>query len=396
MSADSNVRNLLASEFIIGIVTGFLLIALPLYLTELKIDISSIGYVFGIATIFYAFLSFLLGASSEHKGRLGVGVAATIGMAASSLFFGILPLLSITVALVIFTVSKIIFDSSESVQWNIVKIRVLDLFHHKRFGHGFGTLIVYGSSGTGLGMLLGGALLYLVPLQTIFFAMSALLFLSLFFYRKTGDIRARPRKERTSHIQNFMKTSRLFKTVILFNTLIYSSGVFVGNFGLPLFQKEVLGMTTQQVLLITGLAWLVYGAFSLWGGKLYDRHGNKILVAALALIVVNSFVFFIVKDILLFSVVLIADYIISGFIDSPRFALAGIVSRENKGVLMSISQLMPVIVLGIVMLLFGESVKLFSFESMFVFRAVMFAAAIPIILYANTMIGTQRRGRKAN
>lgn len=49
-------RNLLAAKAIIGIVTGFLIQALPLYLSNIGLSTEKLGLLFGIAMIFYAFM----------------------------------------------------------------------------------------------------------------------------------------------------------------------------------------------------------------------------------------------------------------------------------------------------------------------------------------------------
>jgi len=387
---NNHLRNLLVSKSLASLISGFILISLPLYLLDLGVNLDRIGYVFSIAMIFYGLLSFYLGSYSESSGRLWIGVLAIIGMIISSFFFGILPFFSLTLALVAFTISKILFKLSESVLRNIVKIRVLDLSDSKRLGHSFGLLILADSLGNGVGMILAGTILLWLSLQKLFFGLSILLLVSLIFYRLSGDIGVRAKKEKIFKISNLTKTSRLFKVILLLNTLSLLGAYPVDFFGLPLFQKEVLGMTNVQIFLLMGSAWLIYGFLSRIGGKLFDKYGTKIFMVSLFLISITSVAMAFAKTILSFSILLIIDYIFFSVTDPAGWALAGFVSKDKKGMLMSFFELFGVLAGATVILFFGKLVNIFNFEFIFIFRAATHLAGMLLLFYVNKLIKEQQ------
>jgi len=377
---NNELKNILISKIIIGLVSGFLLIGLPIFLLDIGISLSEIGFVFGITMFFYAILSFYLGSLSESSGRLWIGTLSIIGMAIASILFGIIPLLSLTIALIVFIIGKILFNLSESILRNIVKIRILDISNHRRLGTGYGLLIFADSLGYGFGILLGGLLLSIVSFQIVFLGLTILLIFSLPFYKKTGDIKIKSEKEKILHISNLVNTSKVFKIVLLINTILLFGAYLVDFFGLPLFQKEILGMTTQQIFILLGSAWLIYGLFSHLGGKLYDKYGLKVFIVSLFMIAVTSVLLAFAKDIILFSSLLILDYIFFSFADPARFALAGFVSRKNKGMLLSFFEFFSILIAAIVMLFFGKLVSLFNFEFIFILRGAIQLVAIFFVM----------------
>jgi len=380
------LKNLFIGKFILGLISGFLLVAFPLYLSSQGYSLSNIGYVFGISMIFYGFLSFYFGSYSEYSGRLLVGIISIIVMISSIILLGLSPFLSFTFALVILVISKILFSLSESILRNITKIRVLDLTHEKELGSGFGLLILFDSLGYGIGLLFGGIALSVLSFQNVLFGLIILLLISLFFYNKSGDISYKAEKTNILNFSNFIKTSYLFKLVLLFNTILLLPAFLVDFLGLPLFQKEVLGMSNEHILIFLGIAWIVYGLASRYGGGLYDKYGNKIFIISFLLIGTTSIFLAFVKDALLFSIILIVDYLFFALADPARFALSGIVSKENKGMLMSFFELFAIIPAAVAILFFEKLVNLFGFEFIFIFRGLIQFISIFLLIYINNLM----------
>ncbi|MBS3140194.1 MFS transporter [Candidatus Woesearchaeota archaeon] len=378
------LKYLLWSKLLVGVLTGFLLIGLPLYLSDLGLELSEIGSVFGLAMLVYALISYYLGSYSESSGRLVVGVISIAGMALSSLFFGIMPLFSVSIALFVFVISKILFNLSDSILRNIVKIRVLDLTNSEQLGSNYGFLIFADSLGHGLGILLGGVLVSAITFQMVFFGLALLTVVSLFFYLKTGDLQEKSKPEKIFRISNLINTSWTFKIVLLVNTILLLGIYLVDYFGLPLFQKEVLQMSNEQIFLLLGTAWLLYALFSYLGGKLYDRYGLKLLLLSLLLIGITSILLAFTRNIVLFSSLVILDYIFFAFADPARFALAGLVSLKKKGMLMSFFEFFSLLAAALVLLFFGKLVAIFGFEFIFILRGIGQFMAIGLMLLIYT------------
>ncbi len=379
------LRNIFISRILVGLVSGFLMVGLPLYLLNLGFDISSIGTIFGIAILFYAFLSFYLGSLSEFKGRLKIGMYALVGLIISSSLFSIIPLLAAVVAFVIFVIAKLLFNTSESIFGNIVKIRILDLTRNKKLGSAYGALILAISLGYGIGILLGSFALLFVSFQFVFVILTILLVISVIFYSKTGDIKTRTIK-RKNYFSGLFKAPKLFKIVLLINTVLVVGSYLVDFFGLPLYQKEILGMQNEQIFILLGSAWLIYGIFSHLGGKVYDKYGIKTFAISMFLISIMSFLLAVVKDVTLFAVILIIDYIFFAFADPARFALAGLASRKSKGVLLSSFEFFSLVIAGLIMLAFGQLVSLFKFEFIFYVRAAVQIIAILLLIPVHKML----------
>lgn len=386
-----HLRNMLISKFIIGLTSGFMLIALPLYLLELNISLAEVGYVFGIAMFFYAFLTFYFGSHSESSGRLWIGILTILGMLVASILFGILPFLALALALVVFVVSKILFNLSESILYNITKIRMLDLADHKKLGTGFGFFLLVDGIGHGVGILLGGIALSVSSFSILFFGSAVLLFFALLFFSKSGDLDIRTKKEKIWKLSNFLNTSRLFKMVLLLNTLILFGVYFTDFFALPIFQKQILGMSTKQIFIILGIAWILYGSFNKLGGKIYDKYGARIFMIGLFVSTIIHILFAFVKSVWLFSALLFVDYLSFAFSDPARFALVGSVSKAKKGMLMSFFEFFSILAAAIIILFFGKLLSVFRIEFIFILRAVTQILAIGVLFYICKLI----RQRKA-
>jgi len=365
-------------------------VGLPLYLVELGISITEIGYIFGIAMIFYGILNFYLGSLSESSGRLKVGMLAIVGLIISSIIFGIIPLLSLGIAIFVFVIAKILFNLSDVVIWDIGKIRILDLSPKSKLGSDYGKLIFFNGIGYGLGLLLGGIALSILTFQSIFFVATLLLLVALSVYKKTGDNVKKPKNQRIFDISNLLNTSKTFKIVLSINTLILFGVYLVDLFGLPLFQKDVLEMSTQTIFIVLGGAWLVYGLLSKIGGKLYDQHGLKVFIIASLLVSITSVLMAFTKDVFIFSTLLILDYAFFAFADPARFALVGFVSRKNKGMLMSFFGFFSIISAAMVMLFFGKLVSLFKFEFIFILRGILQLVAIGLVFLIYNKIHKNR------
>jgi len=80
------------------------------------------------------------------------------------------------------------------------------------------------------------------------------------------------------------------------------------------------------------------------------------------MIAVTSVLLAFAKNIILFSSLLILDYIFFSFADPARFALAGFVSRKKKGMLLSFFEFFSILIAAIVMLFFGKLVSLLNFK----------------------------------
>ena len=187
-------------------------------------------------------------------------------------------------------------------------------------------------------------------------------------------------------------TSKIFKIVLLMNTVLVFGTYLVDYFGLPIFQKEVLGMSTNSIFILLGVAWIIYGVFSHIGGKLYDKYQAKVFIVSLLLISVTSFLMAYTKDIVIFSTLLITDYIFFSFADPARFALAGIVSRKNKGVHMSFFELFSIIAAAIVILFFGQLVNVFNFEFIFIVRGLLQLVGIVLVFLIYNKIRKSKKG----
>ena len=118
---EKEAKYLLTSKLITSMISGFLIVALPIYLLDLGLAVSKIGFIFGIAMFIYGILTFYMGSLSESTGRLWVGILTIIGMIIGTTLFGLIPLFSISLGLVIFVIAKIMFSLSDTIQFNIVK-----------------------------------------------------------------------------------------------------------------------------------------------------------------------------------------------------------------------------------------------------------------------------------
>jgi MFS family permease len=375
------LKNLFVTRALLGLVAGYLLIGLPIYLSDLKIGIDNIGIICGLSTISYALISFYIGSNSEYFGRKQFGIISIIGILASIILFGILPLISLGVALVLFVISKLLLDTSENVLTNISKIRVLDVTSKERLGRAYGVFILADSLGIGFGMLLGAGLLSLFNFQITLIFLAMLILAGLIFFLRSGDITVQKKKQKVLILKDLWNTSRLFKIVLIMNTVLIFGGIIVDSFGLPLYQKQVLNMPNEQIFLVLGIAWVCYGAFNSLGGKLYDKYGPSIFMVSMFLTAITSILLAYIRDILLFSLLLILDYILFAFADPARWAITGAVSMENKGQLMSYFTLAAGIVAGLAMLFLGRLLTIFSFESIFILRGLLELAGIILLVW---------------
>jgi len=376
----AELKNLLLSKLLVGLLIGFLMVGLPLYLTDLNLDLSNIGLVFGLATFFYALLSFYFGSSSDSHGRLRIGIISIAGMVISTIFFGIMPFLPLTIALVFFVVGKILLDLSDSVLRNMVKIRILDLTASPALGTGYGFLIFADSLGYGLGILLGAVLISAVSFQVILLSLAALASSSLFFYYKTGDIERKSERVKVWKLSNLTATSKPFRIVLLTNTVLLFGTYLVDFFGLPLYLKEIFQQSNEQIFLLLGVVWLTYGLFSRIGGRLYDRLGPKQLLFSLFMIGITSVLLALAKTKILFSALLILDFVFFSFADPARFALIGLVSSEKKGMLMSFFEFFSLLTAAVVMLFFEKLVAAWSFGFIFVLRGICQFIALGLVM----------------
>jgi len=270
-------RSIIIGKLLASIVSGFLLVGLPLYLLGLGMSIPEIGMIFGIASALYSIISFYLGSLSEHSGRLKFVLIAICIMAIAVLMFSSLPLFAISTAVILFTIAKILLNMSESVIWVISQIRIADLSKRSNLGGSFGSLLGSSSSGYGIGMLLGAFLLKLISFQAILFILLAFLAASFMFYRNSGDIRKKKQQGRIFSVSKILKTPYAYKLVLAFNTLLLFEIYIVDIFGLPLYEKEALGLSSAQAFLVLGLAWLFYGLFAGIAGSIVFISFGKIL-----------------------------------------------------------------------------------------------------------------------
>ena len=366
----TELKFLLASKFIIGIVSGFLLVGLPLYLSTLGFSLSESGYVYGIALICYAGLMLYLGSGSEVSGRRGVGILAFMGLCVSLAFFGISAFVPLVIAGIIIVTGKIILNFCEGLLSTIARIRVLDLSNEKRFGSDFGLLLGMGSIGFGIGMLIGSVTVERIPYPLIFFLLVAILLLGIAFFNKSGDIALKKKGKTFSLWNEFWKTSRKFKLMLLLNTVVLSTGFVVDFFALPLYQKEILEMSDGQIFLLMGAAWVLYGVLTPVGGRAYDSKGTKIFVLASLLMGTTSILLAFAKNVWLFSAILVLDYLFFAFADPTRNAMMGKVSQKNKGMLTGFFMFSYLFVSGVLILFFGAFVNALSFEAMFFLRGI--------------------------
>lgn len=376
---------LMLCKIIIALIAGYFMVALPLYLRDIGIQVGEIGQLFGVSMLIYAFLIFYIGAESDRKGRIKPGLLTIAGIALASLMIGILPWLPLVIGFVIFVAARILFSLSESTLRNLTKIRILDLAKEEKLGKMFGIYSIAVGAGSGIGLLAGALLLAKINMQMIFFIIPFLVLIAGIFYAYAGDTQTREKRTRIFSFSNLTSTSRLFKIVLLFNTMILFGGFVVDWFGLPLYQKEVLNLDTHLIFLVLGIAWTISGVIGYWGGKLYDRFRYKLLLTSLLLIAITSVILAHTRNLWAFSAILVFDFFLFGLQDPARFALAGKFSMKKKGMLMSFFELFAVITGGVVLLFFGLLLEIFDFQFIFYLRAIVQIAGIFVILYLNKL-----------
>ena len=385
------LKNILMSRSIVGAVAGFLIVALPLYLLQLNLSIESIGYLFGIAMIFYGALSFYFGANSEQTGRLWVGILSISVMILSLILFGLLPLFSLGFALVVFVFAKILFNLSDEVLKNIIRIRILDFGKHKTLANSYGWYTFADSLGMGVGLIVSGIIISFTGLQLIFIALAVLLLLATFFFSKSGDIKKTSHKKFIMPDFKFWKTSRLFKIILVWNTL-WVAGVFIVDFfGLPIFQSEVLKMPDEMIFIIIGIAWLIYGLLNPLGGKLYDKYKGKVFITSLILIAAASIALAFAKDVYVFAAILFLDFVFYAVAEPARLSILGIVSHENKGRLFSIFTLFAILGSAVLVLFFGKIIEFMTFESIFYIRGAVHIISIFFFIYVAKQIYSKKK-----
>lgn len=387
------LKALLASKFFCGMVSGILLVALPLYILELGNSVEEAGHIFGFAMFFYGTLSFYVGSRSENWGRRVVGIFAIISMGLSILLFGLLAIIPPFLAIGIFVLGKICLNLGESVLLMISKVRILDISKKNSFGFSYGLLLLADCGGYALGMLFAAFLLKFTNVFSLFFGLPLLMILAGIFFYYSGDSK-RIRTPSHFSVRKIIDTPRSYKIILLLYSMLMFEVIAVDYVAMPLFQSEVLLLETDEIFLSMGIAWIIYAIASPFGGLLYDRFGKFLLPLGLFGIAIASLMLAGTREFWPFTLLLTVNYLFYALADPCRNALMGQVCMKDKGMLASFFDLCTLWGAAILLFSLGKIIELWGFASLFYIRALVQIVGIALACYSFYLLKKETQAYK--
>jgi MFS family permease len=238
-------------QIINSVISGVLLVTLPLLMQDRNINIIEIGFIFAAIPIAFQITRLFLGILSDYFGR--------------KIFFvlnGIVALISNTVYYFVYTpigflFGKVIEGVKDGSLWAVNRAYVMD--HSKEKRKQLIHLRTFSSVAEAAGSLLAGFLIvWFLYSNTILFC----LFLGILIIPISLSIKDIPKKkftfEKAFHFLDFRNKNKKFKKFLLLFFVYGISDGFIGSYIFPLFLRQS-GFDIETIGIILGLKLLISG-----------------------------------------------------------------------------------------------------------------------------------------
>ncbi len=345
-----------------GIISGFISIGFPLYLDSLGYDLSSMGFLFGIATLLSALIGIALAALGDHFGRkLLISFYWLMCAAGTSLytFFISGPAL---------VSGKALTDFSKNNLWNTVLARFSDVSKKEHRGATVGAFIAAFSLTYAVSHALAGAAIEQFGFAALFLATITLCLLMSAFSLLLKEVGKR--KHRVHLSLNILRTREgILNMAVSFFTGIGSTVIYA--YIIYMFFRYQFNFDASQIGFFISALFILWSAANYLIGPLVDRLGLKkaiMLGAFLNAAVWIAAIFF--QDLAPFLILMALDNITWPLYGLSAIKLSTILpEEENVGRDVSIFGFAHV--LGAAAAAFAAGVLAeISFDYVFLFRAV--------------------------
>ncbi|MFH0711209.1 MAG: MFS transporter [Candidatus Aenigmatarchaeota archaeon] len=246
-----NIRNFLFLHSIYSFVSGILYIILPLMMVERKINIITIGFIFGILPFTFQILRILFATLSDHFGRRKFLLLHGIATAVSSIvyYFAFTPLQFLAGKL-----TEVVKDASI---WSINRPIMMDHSKDKRYG--LILMRVYDNIFSAVGILISGLLLSYLFFSNSILAVfiMGLLIIPIPIFIKSPKNNGGSFKKAFSSL-NFLKKTSSFKKFMIFYLIMGLADGFATSYIFPLFLSQK-GFTPDLIGFILGIQCIIAG-----------------------------------------------------------------------------------------------------------------------------------------
>jgi multidrug resistance protein len=247
---------------------------LPSYATSLGADELTIGVIFGAFSLALLVFSIPLGIISDRTGRRTLMVAGMLSLAAATIVFA----LSGNVYVLI--LARLIQGISGAATWSAGLALLADTYGPEERGGKLGLAMSVMSVGMLLGPVAGG-LIYDNLGYTATFVIPAIIASVIGVLFMTGKT-PHPHIEKsdgTGYLKPIKKAPAVFFTCAAI--IVIGAATFgVAEPYMPVYLYNTFAATPTAIGLAFGLMALLSAVTQPFAGRLYDRHGGKLLIAA--------------------------------------------------------------------------------------------------------------------
>jgi multidrug resistance protein len=263
-----------AAVFTDMMVYSLVIPVLPSYATSLGADPLTIGVIFGAFSLALLAFSIPLGLISDRTGRRPLMVAGMLSLAAATIVFA----LSVNVYVLIF--ARLIQGISGAATWSAGLALLADTYGPEERGGKLGLAMSVMSVGMLLGPVAGG-LIYDNLGYTATFVIPAIIasVIGLLFMTGKTPHPHIAKSDGTSYLKPIRTSPAVFFTCAAI--IVTGAATFgVAEPYMPVYLYDTYAATPTAIGLAFGLMALLSAVTQPLAGRLYDRHGGRVLITA--------------------------------------------------------------------------------------------------------------------
>ncbi|MFH1780125.1 MAG: MFS transporter [Candidatus Micrarchaeota archaeon] len=244
---------------------GAIIVGLPLYLNSIGVSLIGIGALFGSAVLIAGVLKIAASAWTDKFGRKRLTQATSGTLVISTTLFG-----TLTNALQIGLV-KPLYDFSSNFYWILQEIRVMDLTKPTERGKALSVFFAITGVLMAIGMFAGGFISQTLGFQAFFFAAGACSLVSTIIVWKFKESKKSIKTSIHLSLEVLKKSGA--KKFAAIKILDGCACALVYTFAIPLFFQQQFNLSFEQVGLIVGSLFLVWGVSSFIHRKDVEKLG---------------------------------------------------------------------------------------------------------------------------
>ena len=262
-----------AAVFTDMMVYSLIIPVLPSYAMSLGADELTIGVIFGVFSIALLLFSIPIGLLSDRTGRRPIMVCGMLSLAAATIVF------ALSTNIYVLIVARIIQGLSGAATWSAGLALLADTYGPEERGEKLGFAMSIMSVGMLLGPVIGGLIYdHLGYVPTFVIPAIVASTIGILFLLGKAPYPAIEKSDGTSYLKPIRQAPLVFFTCVAI--VVIGAGTFgIVEPYMPVYLYDTFAATPTAIGLAFGFMSLLSAVTQPLAGRLYDRHGGRVLIS---------------------------------------------------------------------------------------------------------------------